>query len=132
MGIMKDALLKAGLKETKAPKPPKAENEREHIPKKQKTEATAHQQQRNYCEHCQQVRPDVELYHHRNPTTEAEWICVKCADLLKIADTFRKTAQSDTSIRRMFRREYGATVSSDEMRKNEAMKSKRGPVDGNR
>lgn len=126
---MKDALLKAGLKETKAPK---AENEREAISKKLKTEATAHQQQRNFCEHCQQVRPDVELYHHHNPTTEAEWICVKCADQLKIADTLRKTAQSDTSNRRMFRREYGATVSADEIKKNAVMKSNRGPVNGNR
>jgi len=129
MGTMRDALLKAGLKETATPK---KENERAPIPKKQKTETHAHQQQRNFCEHCQQVRPDVELYHHRNPTTQAEWICVKCADQLKILDTFRKTAQSDTSIRKMFRREYGATASSEELRRNEAMKDKNKPVNGNR
>jgi ribosomal protein L37AE/L43A len=129
MGIMKDALLKAGLKETVAPKP---QNHRDNIPKKQKSEITEHQQQRNFCEECQQVAPDVELYHHRNPTTQAEWICVKCADRLKIADTFRKTAQSDTSIKKMFRREHGATISADELRKNNAMKDSRGPVNGNR
>ena len=71
MGSMKDLLLKAGFKETVTPDP-KKENARAAVPKKAKTESHAHQQQRNYCEHCQQVRPDVELYHHRNPTTEAE------------------------------------------------------------
>lgn len=103
---MKNALLKAGFKETQTAK---TQNEREKISKKKKTEEMIHQEQRNFCEECEQVRPDVELYHHRNPTTEAEWICVKCADQLKIADTFRKTAQSDTSIKKMFRREHGAT-----------------------
>ena len=57
----------------------------------------AHQEQRNFCEVCDQVHPDVELYKHRNPTTEAEWICVRCADQLQIADTFRRTAQSHAS-----------------------------------
>src|SRR5690606_38283976 len=103
---LKNALLKAGFKETANVK---TQNEREHISKKKKTETIIHQEQRNFCEECEQVRPDVELYHHRNPTTEAEWICVKCADQLKIADTFRQTAQSDTSIKKMFRREHGAT-----------------------
>lgn len=128
MGSLKDALLKAGLKETQSPK---AANQREAIAKKKVTEAVVHQEQRNFCEECQQVRPDVELYHHRNPTTEAEWICVKCADRLKIADTCRKTAQSDTSIKRMFRREHGATLSPDaiKIQKNDRPK---GPVNGNR
>src|SRR3989344_5783360 len=116
MGSLKDELLKAGPKATQAPKPPKAQNEREQIKKKQVTEAIIHQEQRNFCEECQQVRPDVELYHHRNPTTEAEWICVKCADQLKITDNFRQTAQSDTSIRKMFRREHGATRSASEFK----------------
>lgn len=108
---LKNALMKAGFKETATAK---NQNERENIPKKKKTETILHQEQRNFCEECQQVRPDVELYHHRNPTTEAEWICVKCADQLKIADTFRKTAQSDTSIKKMFRREHGATRPASE------------------
>ena len=87
MGSLKDELMKAGLKATQKPKDP---NEREVIKKKKITEEVTHQQQRNFCEECQQVRPDVELYFHRNPTTEAEWICVKCADQLKILDTFIK------------------------------------------
>jgi RNase P subunit RPR2 len=127
MGSLKDALLKAGLKETVSPK---AHNQREEIAKKKKTEAVVHQEQRNYCEECQQVLPDVELYHHRNPTTEAEWICVKCADRLKIPDTCRKTAQSDTSIKRMFRREHGATLSPDAIKIQKS--DKKGPVNGNR
>lgn len=127
MGTMKDALLKAGLKPTATPK---AQNEREAIPKKKVTEAIAHQEQRNFCEECQQVRPDVELYYHRNPTTEAEWICVKCADQLKIPDTFRQTAQSDTSIKKMFRREHGATRPATDFKNVKMEKPK--PVNGNR
>lgn len=107
MASLKDALLKAGMKATEAPK---KQNEREKIAKKNITETVAHQIQRNFCEACNQVRPDVELYKHRNPTTDAEWICVKCADQLQILDRFRQTAQSDTSIKKMFRREYGETI----------------------
>jgi molybdenum cofactor biosynthesis enzyme MoaA len=132
MGSLKDELLKAGLKATQAPKPAKAQNEREQIKKKQMTEAIIHQEQRNFCEECNQVRPDVELYYHRNPTTEAEWICVKCADQLKIADTFRQTAQSDTSIRKMFRREHGATRPATEFKAPPKNTGQRGPIDGNR
>lgn len=106
MKSLKDALLKAGLKPTTEPK---SQNAREKVSKKQMTETVVHQEQRNFCEVCDQVRPDVERYAHRNPTTEAEWICVRCADQLQIADKFRKTAQSETSIKRIFRREYGAT-----------------------
>lgn len=125
MRSLKEQLLKAGLKPTQNP------NEREKINKKQVTEAVLHQDQRNFCEECQQVRPDVELYYHHNPTTEAEWICVKCADQLKIADTCRQTAQSDTSIKKMFRREHGATLSPDEIKLKKNSKP-RGPVNGNR
>lgn len=129
MKSLKEQLLAAGLKGTPQPKD---QNAREKIEKKKVTESVVHQEQRNFCEECQQVRPDVELYHHRNPTTEAEWICVKCADKLKIADTCRKTAQSDTSIKKMFRREHGATLSADEVRGRSHEKSPRGPVNGNR
>lgn len=132
MKSLKDALLEAGLKKTPEPKSVKAHNEREHIPKKKVTETVIHQEQRNFCEECQQVYPDVEFYAHHNPTTEAEWICVRCADRLKIADTCRKTAQSDTSIKKMFRREYGATISGSEFRQQAAVSKPRGPVDGNR
>lgn len=106
MKSLKDALLNAGLKPTSDAK---SQNVREKVAKKQMTETVSHQEQRNFCEVCDQVRPDVERYQHRNPTTEAEWICVRCADQLQIADKFRRTAQSETSIKKMFRREYGAT-----------------------
>jgi hypothetical protein len=128
MGSMKEALLKAGLKPTAVPK---KENERNSIPKKKLTETIIHQEQRNYCEECQQVFPDVELYYHRNPTTNAEWICVKCADRLKISDEFRQTAQSDTSIRKMFKREHGHTRAANEFRAP-TFKKPSGPVNGNR
>ncbi len=128
MKSLKDALLKAGLKPTADPK---AQNAREKVAKKQMSETVSHQVQRNYCEVCDQVRPDVEFYKHRNPTTEAEWICVRCADQLQIADTFRKTAQSETSIKKMFRREYGATANIQASQDPKAQKGK-GPVNGNR
>lgn len=128
MASLKDALLKAGLKETAKPS---VANQREKLSKKQVTETVVHQEQRNFCEACEQIRPDVELYKHRNPTTDAEWICVRCADQLQIADTFRKTAQSDTSIKKMFRREYGATLNPSEIKSSGAQRPK-GPVNGNR
>lgn len=128
MGSLKDALLKAGIKPTPVAK---SQNEREKIAKKQITETIVHQEQRNFCEACDQVRPDVELYKHRNPTTDAEWICLKCADQLQILDIFRKTAQSDTSIKKMFRREYGATASLNDI-KAQGSAGKKGPVNGNR
>jgi hypothetical protein len=128
MGIMKDALLKAGIKGTVTPK---AENEREKIHRKKITETIIHQDQRNFCEECKQVYPDVELYYHNNPTTEAEWICVKCADRMKIADSCRQTAQSDTSIKKMFRREHGATRPPSEIKVVKTNKPK-GDANGNR
>ena len=128
MGSLKDALLKAGLKETAKPKD---QNFRENVPKKKTTESVSHQEQRNFCEECQQVRPDVEQYFHRNPTTQAEWICVRCADQLKIPDQFRQSAQSDTSKRQMFRREHGATRPSTDFKVIKTTKPP-GPVNGNR
>jgi hypothetical protein len=129
MKSLKEQMLKAGLKATVSPK---AANEREQIKKKQMTEAVIHQEQRNFCEECQQVRPDVELYYHRNPTTEAEWICVKCADKLKLADACRQTAQSDTSIKKMFRREHGVTRPPTDFKAVQRSPKPKGDVDGNR
>jgi hypothetical protein len=128
MKSLKEQLLQAGLKGTPNPK---AHNEREVIHRKKITEEVVHQQQRNYCEQCQQVRPDVELYYHHNPTTEAEWICVKCADQLKIDDSTRQTAQSDTSVRKMFRREHGATKNPNDIKAQKTSKPK-GEINGNR
>lgn len=128
MKSLKEQLLKAGLTATPDPK---AVNQREEIKKKKLTESVIHQEQRNFCEECQQVRPDVELYYHRNPTSEAEWICVKCADRLKIGDDCRQTAQSDTSIKKIFRREHGVTRPVTDF-KMVQRSEKKGPVNGNR
>lgn len=125
---LKAAFLKAGIKPASDAK---SQNVREKVTKKNMSETVVHQGQRNYCEVCDQVRPDVELYHHRNPTTEAEWICVKCADQLQILDKFRKTAQSDTSIKKMFKREFGPTENVAVVAKGSQPK-KGGDVDGNR
>lgn len=105
MSSMKDALIKAGFK------PKQKENEREkraHWEKVKKS--VVHQEQRNYCEVCDSVQPDVERYTHRNPTITAQWICVSCADKNLIDDKFRVTAQSDFSVRKLFKREYGMTL----------------------
>lgn len=118
MNALKDALMKAGFKETAKPaKPttPKDENFRPEVKVKGKDkvevkQTITHQKQRNYCEECSQIKPDVEYYQHNNPTTEAEWICLRCADRLKIFDNCRRTAQSDTAIKKLFRREHGATT----------------------
>ncbi|MBT7765879.1 MAG: hypothetical protein HN730_01910, partial [Bdellovibrionales bacterium] len=75
--------------------------------KKPKTKTEQHQRQRNFCEHCQQISPDVEFYNHRNPTVSAKWICAPCADKNQIADDFRTTNQSDFSKKGIFRREFG-------------------------
>ncbi len=105
MGSMKDALMKAGFK------PKKSENERQkraHWDKVKKS--VVHQEQRNYCEVCESIQPDVEKYKHRNPTITAHWICVSCADKNLIDDKFRVTSQSDFSIKKLFKREYGKTA----------------------
>ena len=128
MGSLKEELLKRGLKPTQAPVSP---NVREPIHRKKVTEEITHQVQRNFCEECEQTYPDVELYHHRNPTTEAQWMCVRCADRLKIADTCRQTAQSDTCIRKMFRREHGATLNANDIKFQKNFKPP-GPANGNR
>jgi hypothetical protein len=128
MSSLKDALMKKGFKATASPK---EQNKREEVSKKKMTTEVKHQEQRNYCEECQQVRPDVELYRHNNPTTEAEWICLRCADKLKIFDQCRQSAQSDTSIKGMFRREHGATRPKSDFAVAKFDKPK-GPVNGNR
>lgn len=129
MKSMKDALLKAGARAT----PDKKDiNQRKKVSKKKTTETIKNQTQRNFCEDCEQVQPDVELYKHNNPTTDAEWICVRCADRLKISDNLRKTAQSDTAIKKLFRREHGVTLTPAELKITATMVNKKGPVDGNR
>lgn len=128
MGTLKDAFLKAGIKPASDAK---SQNVREKVSKNKITETIVHQERRNFCEVCDQVRPDVELYHHRNPTTEAEWICVRCADQLQIADKFRQTAQSETAMKKMFKREFGATINIAPKASNTNSKGK-GEVNGNR
>jgi len=131
MGSLKDAMLKAGIKPTAVPKEQKSVNHREKIAKKKITETVVHQEQRNFCEACEQVLPDVELYDHFNPTTDAQWICVRCADQLQIKDSCRRSAQSDTSIKKLFRREYGPTVIIAVGKSSMPLKSK-GSNNGNR
>ena len=101
---LKDALKKAGLNSSRS------ENERDKRGKFEKVKkSVSHQQQRNYCEVCNSVQPDVERYKHRNPTIDAQWICCACADRNQISDNFRVTNQSDFAIKKMFRREFGPT-----------------------
>ncbi len=104
MGSLKEQLLKAGLQGTPKPASPKQPNQRKEVPQKKVTEAVIHQKQRNFCESCEEVKPDVEFYQHQLRTTDAEWMCVRCADRYKIHDSCRQTAQSDGAIRKLFRR----------------------------
>lgn len=100
---LKDQLMQAGFRSNKM------ENHRESAKGRERNQAEKHQTTRNFCEHCNLIHPDVERYKHRMPTTEAEWICLGCADKLMIDDKFRVTQQSDVSKKNMFRRFFGAT-----------------------
>jgi len=100
---MKEALLKAGFRSKET------ENERPQMRKKDKTKRQVHQEQRNYCENCGNICPDVEFYKHRIPSVSSHWICCRCADLHSIPDESRQTAQSDFSKGKTFRRQYGPT-----------------------
>ncbi|MGB0454797.1 MAG: hypothetical protein ACPGJV_13895 [Bacteriovoracaceae bacterium] len=126
MSSLKDALKKAGFRSTKN------ENERERLgPKKNISKNVQNQRARTFCEVCERTLPDVERYKHRNPMTEAQWICVGCADRLMIEDRFRVTAQSDFSKKRMFRRYYGETIKLD-TNKDRKFDSNHRNKDGNR
>ncbi len=100
---LKDALLKAGYHSSKV------ENDRIKKSKKEKTKSEKHQEQRNFCEVCELIHPDVEKFKHRNPRIDAEWICLNCADKNEILDDFRVTAQSDVAKTNRYRRFYGHT-----------------------
>lgn len=100
---LKDQLMQAGFRSNKM------ENHRESAKGRERKQAEKHQTTRNFCEHCNLIHPDVERYKHRMPTTEAEWICLGCADKLMIDDKFRVTQQSDVSKKNMFKRFFGAT-----------------------
>ena len=122
MSSMKDALIKAGFK------PKQGENERQKRAHWEKVKKSVqHQEQRNYCEVCDSIQPDVEKYNHRNPTITAQWICVSCADKNLIDDKFRVSAQSDFSIKKLFKREYGMTVKDIDSGKRQQRN-----IDGNR
>jgi ribosomal protein L37AE/L43A len=103
---MKDALMKAGFKTAKTAK---SENVREPTRGREVKKSEVHQGERNFCEACQLHQPDVERYKHRNPHTDAEWICSACADKLEIHDQCRTTQQSEFARSKRFRREYGPT-----------------------
>jgi hypothetical protein len=100
---LKDQLMQAGFRSNKM------ENHRESAKGRERKQSEKHQTTRNFCEHCSLIHPDVERYKHRMPTTEAEWICLGCADKLMIDDKFRVSQQSDVSKKGMFKRYFGAT-----------------------
>ena len=100
---LKDALLKAGLRSSKQA------NERTKIKGRQERSSEKHQKTRTFCEICATDHADVEHYKHRNPTIDAQWICLSCADKNMIDDKFRVTRQSELSLKKNFKRFYGAT-----------------------
>ena len=101
MPSLKDALLKAGLKSTKS------ENERKPKLKREKNKIEKHQEQRDYCEVCHSIHPDVERFKHNKPHIDAQWICANCADKNEILDEFRLTQQSQFAKAGRYRRFYG-------------------------
>jgi hypothetical protein len=107
---LKDALLKVGLQATTAPKKVPRENERPKPPPSVPvTQDQKNQEVRNFCEVCETICPDVELYNHRIPSLKARWICCRCADIQMIPDSVRQTAQSDVAKKNIFKREFGET-----------------------
>jgi hypothetical protein len=115
--------MKAGLKSSK--------NENERQKRKNWVEvkkSVIHQEQRNYCEQCDSIQPDVERYKHRNPVVDAQWICTSCADKHMIDDKFRVTSQSDFSIKKIFRREFGQTNKEAGIKKSASNRD----IDGNK
>jgi len=102
---LKDALEKAGLKASMR------QNERKRKPRKsgRPKAIEKHQQQRNFCDCCEKTAPDVEFYKHNNPSIQASWLCVICADKHSIPDDKRQSNQSDFAMRGTFRRRYGRT-----------------------
>ena len=110
MGSLKDALKNAGFSSSKN------QNERGSTRGKVMTKTEKNQFQRNFCEVCERTLPDVERYKHRNPTIDAQWICIGCADEHMIEDRFRITAQSDMAKSNRFKRFYGETVRLDQNR----------------
>ncbi len=102
---LKDALEKAGIKSSKR------ENERKRKPRAsgRPTAIEKHQQQRNFCDCCKRTAPDVEFYKHNNPSIQARWLCIICADRHSIPDDTRQSNQSDFAMRETFRRRYGRT-----------------------
>ena len=109
---LKDALEKAGFKATNKPeKPKKTFKKREEKTYQPRKKTHTHHKQRTTCDVCRMILPDVELFEHKNPAIlHAKWICVSCADKHMIPDTQRKTAQSESSKQRMYRRYFGRTV----------------------
>lgn len=103
MKNLKDALAQKGFR------PTKMENERKSAKGRVRSSSEKHQMARNFCEQCNTTQPDVERYKHRNPTTDAQWICVPCADELMINDDCRATHQSDFAKKGTFKRQFGAT-----------------------
>ncbi len=102
---LKDALLQIGIRSSKAA------NERSKIKGRQEKQSEKHQKTRTFCEICASDHADVEHYKHRNPTIDARWICLSCADKNMIDDKFRVTEQSEFSLKKCFKRFYGATRS---------------------
>ncbi|MCK5883954.1 MAG: hypothetical protein KAG61_09710 [Bacteriovoracaceae bacterium] len=101
---LKDALLKVGFSE------PNQENKRPIKKKKKMTNTEAHQEERDFCEVCKSVQPDVERYKHRNPLLDGEWVCCNCADEHMLHDKFRVSTQSNYSRKNIFMRRYGPTL----------------------
>lgn len=109
MRLMKDAFLKAGIApETFESKQEKREKATRHLLQKAHAKVSD-QQMQMICENCQKTAPDVEYYEHRVRVVRGNWLCLQCADGSEIDDSLRKTAQSQHSKQKTFKRRHGRT-----------------------
>ncbi len=108
-GSLADALKKAGFTSSESEAKKHGDKKKQREATKAKETKTHEHHYRTECELCRKSAPDVERYDHRNRSIDAFWLCLPCADRLSIDDACRQTAQSDFSMRKMFKRQYGRT-----------------------
>ncbi|MBI2343005.1 MAG: hypothetical protein HYV02_01505 [Deltaproteobacteria bacterium] len=109
MDQLKKALQKAGMFSSEQTRGKAKERQRKEIALD--AERKGHEI-RNQCEHCEEFRPNVEQYAHKNRILRGTWLCVKCADAFNVSDDLRNTMQSPDSRSGMFNRQYGHTRKS--------------------
>lgn len=108
MDQLKQALMKAGLKQAAPKKSEQAPVAKSVSPQKE-AKKFKEDQVRTDCEYCKKYASDVEYYRHNNKFVEVRWLCMKCADEYRILDELRQTHQSSDARSGRLIRQYGPT-----------------------